>query len=144
MTPQQIDLVQASFAKVAPIAPAAASLFYGRLFDVAPQVRPLFRKDMDEQGRKLMATLSVVVNGLKRLDNILPGVQMLAVRHVAYGVKAEHYEIVGQSLLWTLEQGLGADFTPEVRQAWAEAFGLLSGAMIAAAYPALAETASRT
>ena len=134
MTPNQIDLVQSSFAKVAPIAEAAAGLFYGRLFEIAPEVTPLFQGDMAEQGRKLMATLGVVVNGLKNLDAILPAAKALAVRHVDYGVKAADYTPVGEALVWTLEKGLGDDFTAEVKSAWLAAYGVLSSVMIAEAY----------
>ncbi|TJW35805.1 MAG: hemin receptor, partial [Mesorhizobium sp.] len=91
MTPSQIDLVQSSFVKVAPIAETAASLFYERLFEIAPEVKPLFNRDMKEQGRKLMATLGLVINGLKNLDAILPAAKSLAAKHVSYGVRAEHY-----------------------------------------------------
>ena len=134
MTPQQVELVQSSFAKVVPIADAAAALFYGRLFEIAPRVKPLFEHDMAEQGRKLMTTLGVVVNGLKDLEAILPAARALAVRHVAYGVRAADYAPVGEALLWTLEKGLGDAFTPDVAAAWTEAYGALSGVMIAAAY----------
>jgi len=134
MTQDQIDLVQSSFAKVGPIADTAAGLFYERLFEIAPQVRPLFRRDMKEQGRKLMATLGLVIKGLKNLDAILPAAGSLAAKHVSYGVRAEHYRPVGEALIWTLEQGLGPDFTPELRDAWLEAYATLSGAMIEAAY----------
>jgi nitric oxide dioxygenase len=136
MNSEQIELVQGSFAKVAPIADTAAGLFYGRLFEIAPQVRPMFKDNIDEQGRKLMATLALVVNGLNNLGEIVPIAEKLAVRHVDYGVKAEHYPVVGEALLWTLEQGLGEDFTPPVKAAWMQAYTVLSGAMIAAAYPA--------
>ena len=135
MTPEQIDDIQASFTKVAPIAPAAAALFYDRLFTIAPEVKPLFKSDIKEQGAKLMGTLAVVVNGLRNLDAVVPVAQQLAVRHVGYGVKAEHYAPVGAALIWTLEQGLKDDFTPKVREAWMAAYNALSGAMIAAAYP---------
>lgn len=138
MNSEQIDLVQASFAKVAPIAPMAAGLFYGRLFEIAPEVKPLFKGDMDEQGRKLMATLGVVVKGLRQLGEIVPVAQRLAVRHVDFGVKAEHYAPVGSALIWTLEKGLGEDFTPAVKEAWSQAYATLSGVMISAAYPATA------
>ena len=133
MTPTQIDLVQGSFAKVVPIADTAAGLFYGRLFEIAPEVKPLFKGDMTTQGQKLMATLGVVVAGLKDLPRIVPAAQNLARKHVGYGVKTEHYAPVGAALLWTLEQGLGEAFTPEVKTAWADAYGLLSSVMIAAA-----------
>lgn len=138
MTPDQIDLVQQSFQQVKPIANEAAALFYGRLFEIAPEVRPMFKGDVSEQGRKLMATLSVVVNGLKSPETILPAIKALAVKHVAYGVTEAHYAPVGAALLWTLEQGLDDAFTPEVEEAWAAAYGLLSGVMIDAAATASA------
>ena len=138
MTPEQVILIQQSFAKVAPIAQQAAALFYGRLFEIAPEVKPLFRGDMSEQGRKLMATLAVVVNGLSNLESILPAASALAKNHVAYGVKATHYAPVGAALLWTLERGLGADWTPEVQNAWSAAYATLSNFMIGEAYGAAA------
>jgi nitric oxide dioxygenase len=141
MTPTQVKLVQDSFAKVAPIAEPAAAMFYGRLFEIAPEVKPLFRGDMKEQGRKLMTTLRVVVNGLADLGTILPAASALAKRHVGYGVRPEHYEPVGEVLIWTLERGLGAQWTPEVAAAWTAAYATLSGFMIGEAYgrPAAAE-----
>ena len=117
MTPEQIKAIQESFAKVVPISEQAAALFYGRLFEIAPSVKPLFRGDMTEQGRKLMATLAVVVNGLTNLESIFPAASALAKRHVGYGVKPIHYPIVGEALLWTLQRGIGADWTPELAEA---------------------------
>ncbi len=134
MTPDQVALVQDSFKKVVPIADVAAGLFYGRLFEIAPEVKPMFRGDIKEQGRKLMTTLGVVVTGLTRLETVLPAASALAKKHVDYGVKAEHYAPVGAALLWTLEKGLGDDWTPELAQAWGTAYGTLSGFMIAEAY----------
>jgi hemoglobin-like flavoprotein len=134
MTPGQIKIVQDSFAKVAPISEKAAELFYGRLFEIAPQVRAMFPDDMTEQRKKLMATLAIVVNGLNNLDTILPAASALAKRHVSYGAEAAHYPIVGQALLWTLEQGLGPSWTPEVAAAWTGAYTTLSGFMINEAY----------
>jgi hemoglobin-like flavoprotein len=138
MTAEQKLLVQTTFAKVVPIADTAAALFYGRLFEIDPALRPLFKGDLVEQGRKLMQMIGVAVNGLDRLDQIVPAVQQLGVRHVAYGVKDEHYATVAAALLWTLEQGLGADFTPEVRTAWTAAYTLLADTMKAAAATAAA------
>ncbi len=134
MTPSQVQLVQDSFSKVAPIADQAAQLFYGRLFEIAPEVKPLFHSDMTEQGRKLMGTLTVVVRGLTDLNSILPAASALAKKHVGYGVKPSHYAPVGAALLWTLEQGLGPDWTPPVAEAWTTAYGVLSGYMIEEAY----------
>lgn len=138
MTPADIDLVKTTWARVVPIKDTAASLFYGRLFELDPSVRPLFKGDITEQGSKLMATLNVVVGSLDKLDAVAPVAQALAVRHVAWGVRPEHYDTVGAALLWTLEQGLGAAFTPDVKAAWTEAYATLAGAMKSAAYPAAA------
>lgn len=130
-----IDLVQASFAKVGPIADTAAQLFYADLFETAPEVKPYFANaNMADQGTKLMTTIGVVVKGLRDLDKIVPVAEQLAVRHVDYGVSAQDYDKVGASLLRTLEKGLGDDWTPETAMAWTKAYGTLSSVMIAAAY----------
>jgi len=134
MTPTQVSLVQNSFAKVVPIADQAAEIFYGRLFETAPQVKPLFKGDMAKQRRALMGTLGVVVNGLSDLPSILPAASALAKKHVAYGVEASHYPVVGAALLWTLEKGLGEAWTPDLAAAWTDAYGTLSGFMIGEAY----------
>lgn len=134
MTPNDKKLVQESFAKVAPIADQAAALFYQNLFTGDPSLKPLFKGDMAEQGKKLMKMIAVAVNGLDRLDAIVPAVQDLGRRHVKYGVRPQHYDTVGAALLLTLEQGLGAAFTPEVRQAWVTVYGVLATTMKDAAY----------
>jgi hemoglobin-like flavoprotein len=134
MTPDQIQLVQQSFAKVAPISEQAAVIFYDRLFEVAPAVKAMFPADLTEQRKKLMATLAYVVNGLGHLESVLPAASALAIRHVGYGAKAEHYPVVGGALLWTLEKGLGEAWTPDVAAAWTAAYGTLSGFMISEAY----------
>jgi hemoglobin-like flavoprotein len=133
MTPHQIKLVQTSFARVAPIAATAADLFYGRLFEIAPQVRAMFPDDLSEQKKKLMAMLGAAVGGLSHFDTLVPAVQALGRRHSGYGVTAAHYTPVGAALLWTLQQGLGDAFTPEVKDAWATAYIILSTTMIDAA-----------
>jgi len=130
LTPQQIQLIQSSFEKVVPITEKAAELFYGRLFETAPHVKPLFaQSNMKDQGKKLMDMLTVVVRGLNRLDQLVPAVQQLGQRHARYGVKDEHYAPVGAALLWTLEQGLGPAFTSETREAWGTAYGVLATTM---------------
>lgn len=134
MTPDQVKLVQDSFQKVAPIADTAADLFYDRLFEIAPQVRSLFPKDLAEQKKKLMAMLTTVVTNLDKLESILPSASALAKRHVAYGTKPEHYPVVGEALLWTLEKGLGGAWTKELAAAWTAAYTVLSGYMISEAY----------
>ena len=134
MTPDQVRLVQESFAKLVPIADQAASMFYERLFEIAPQVRAMFPPDMAEQQRKLMATLTIVVGGLSNLESILPAASSLATRHVAYGARPEHYPVVGAALLWTLEQGLGKEWNEEVADAWTAAYAMLSDFMIKPAW----------
>jgi nitric oxide dioxygenase len=134
MNAAQIQLVQDSFAKVAPISEQAAVIFYDRLFEVAPSVKAMFPADLTEQRKKLMATLAVVVGGLSNLEAILPAASALAKRHVAYGAKPEHYPVVGSTLLWTLEKGLGDAWTPDVASAWTAAYGVLSNFMITEAY----------
>jgi hemoglobin-like flavoprotein len=131
MTPRQVALVQESFAKIVPIGEQAAALFYDRLFAIDPSTRPLFRGDMKSQGAKLMAAIGAVVKSLDRIDTMLDDLRTLARRHHRYGVREEHCASVGAALLWMLEQGLGFDFTPDVREAWATAYDLLSGDMIA-------------
>ena len=129
MTPQQIKTVQASFADVKPIAATAADLFYNRLFTLDPALRPMFKGDMRQQGQMLMGMIGSAVQGLSDLERLAPVVRQLGARHVRYGVRTEHYTVVGSALLWTLEQGLGARFTPAVREAWASAYGLLANVM---------------
>ena len=133
MTPEQTVLVKESWAKVLPIADKAAELFYRRLFEIDPALRPLFNGNMKEQGAKLMKMINTAVNGLDRLEAIVPAVQVLGQRHVEYGVKDKDYDTVGSALLWTLEKGLGDAFTPEVEDAWASVYGLLADTMKAAA-----------
>ena len=132
MTPRQIQLVRSSFETVAPIADVAATIFYRRLFDLDPALRALFPSDLTAQKRNLMQTLTVVVKNLDRLEGILPAVEALGQRHATYRVRRDDYETVGAALLDTLEEGLGEAFTQEVRTAWAAAYGLLAGVMIAA------------
>lgn len=137
MLDEDIRLVQTSFAKVVPIKDAAAELFYSRLFLIAPEVEPMFRGDMKDQGAKLMATLGVVVKGLSDLDALLPVAEDLAARHVTYGVRPAHYKPVGEALIWTLRNGLGDEFTAATEAAWTKAYGTLSNAMIRSAYAEL-------
>jgi len=137
VTAAEVELVQSSWAKVEPIADTAADLFYGRLFEIAPETKTLFPTEMAEQKKKLMQTLAVCVNGLNDLGEIVPAVQALGKRHVGYKVSDSHYDSVGAALLWTLGQGLGDDFTPETASAWTTIYGVLATTMKEAA----AETA---
>lgn len=129
MSPDQVKLVQDSFAKVRPIAAQAADLFYGRLFEIAPDVRGLFPDDMSEQKKKLMTMLAMVVTSLHHADKIVPAVQELGRRHAGYDVRDVHYRHVGEALIWTLEQGLGPAFTAAVKDAWVAAYTTLATIM---------------
>jgi nitric oxide dioxygenase len=132
MNTQQIELVQASFEKVRPIADQAAETFYQRLFEIAPHYQHMFKNNMKKQGAMLMSTLGLAVGSLNDLEKILPAVQALGRRHAGYGVTAEHYQPVAEAFLWTLEYYLGEAFTPELQAAWVEAYTILAGAMIEA------------
>jgi hemoglobin-like flavoprotein len=138
MTPAQMALIRVSFSAVRPIADTAAALFYGRLFELDPSLRPMFKRDMEEQGRMLMQVIGVAVASLDRLETLVPVLHDLGRRHSEYGVQDAHYDTVAQALLWTLEQGLGEKFTPDVREAWTTVYGLLARTMQAGARPALA------
>jgi nitric oxide dioxygenase len=135
MTPEQIQLVRLSFVKVMDIKAAAGRLFYDRLFSIAPEVRPMFKGDIGAQADKLMETLGVAISALKNPAALSPILTQLAKRHAGYGVRDEHYDKVGEALLWTLEQGLGDAFTPEVKKAWAELYGVVASTMKSAAKP---------
>lgn len=136
MQAQTVQLVQQSWAKVAPIAPQAAALFYTNLFERDPQLQSLFTGNMTAQGAKLMQMISAAVARLDQPNVLLPILQQLGVRHKDYGVKDAHYSTVGAALLQTLEQGLGDDFTPDVRQAWTDVYGVMAETMMAAAHKA--------
>jgi hemoglobin-like flavoprotein len=133
LTVNDIALVRTSFAQIVPIQQVAADLFYDRLFEGAPNLRELFPADLREQKRKLMQMIATAVGSLNNLNDILPKVKALGARHSGYGVTDGHYGIVGEALLWTLEQGLGKECTPEVRSAWAKVYGILSATMQAGA-----------
>jgi len=133
VTPDVQRLVRESFAKLAPNAEATAGVFYDRLFALDPSLRSLFKGDIAEQGRKLMTMIGTAVANLHRLEAIVPTVQDLGRRHVGYGVEPTHYQTVAAALLWTLEQGLGDDFTSETRQAWVECYTTLASTMQQAA-----------
>ena len=135
MDTKQIELVQASFEVVRPMANQAAEIFYRRLFEIAPQYRAMFKHDMSKQGAMLMSTLGLAVGSLKNLETILPAVRSLGQRHAAYGVKPEDYQPVAEAFLWTLESAFGDAFTPELKEAWVAAFTTLATVMIEASEP---------
>jgi hemoglobin-like flavoprotein len=129
MNAQQIALVQTTFEKVEPIAQQTGELFYARLFEMDPTIRPLFKGDIKKQALMLMTVIGLAVRGLDRPQSIQEAVSSLGARHSSYGVGSADYNTFGAALIWALEQSMGNDFTPEVKEAWVEAFGVLSDAM---------------
>jgi nitric oxide dioxygenase len=107
----------------------AGRMFYERLFAIAPETRPLFKIDVENQARKLMDTLAVAISSLRDMPSLLVMLETMAIRHVSYGVRDEHYDKVGDALLWTLERVLGANFTPEVRAAWVTLYQTVASVM---------------
>lgn len=134
MDRETIVLVQMSLKNIAPIADQIGATFYARLFETHPELRPLFAEDIAPQSKKLVQMLAMVVNGLHRLNALKPAIEDLARRHEDYGVVPEHYPVVGKTLIWALEQGLGDAFTPDVKRAWIIAYRTLSRTMIAATH----------
>ena len=141
MNEKQIELVQSSWEHVLPIADVAAELFYTRLFVLDPSLKSMFQTDLSQQGTRLMRAISFAVNGLSKPEEIVPVLEHLGRRHVSYGVVTDHYTTVGAAFLWTLEQGLQDHFTDAVREAWTEAYTLMSDTMIKAAEKAILEGA---
>ncbi len=129
MTSEEIKLIRESFDRVKSMAELAAQLFYQRLFELDPRLRQLFKSDLREQGRKLMQMIGVAVKGLDHPEELLPAVRSLGARHAAYGVSDADYDTVGAALIWTLETGLGAAFTPETKDGWLKAYNLLATTM---------------
>tara|TARA_Y100001934_G_scaffold20904_1_gene23780 strand:- start:1608 stop:2072 length:465 start_codon:yes stop_codon:yes gene_type:complete len=130
ITPENIDTIRRSWSLVTPIADEAAALFYDRLFEIDPTVIPLFKAtDMAAQRRKLMDVIGTVVRSLEEIETLIPTVEALGRRHVGYGVEDRHYDSVGAALLWTLEQGLGDQWSATTASAWRDAYGLLAGVM---------------
>jgi nitric oxide dioxygenase len=133
LTAHEIALVRLSFQRVVPMKAKVADLFYDRLFEVAPGVRVLFPPDLHEQKRKLMTMIATAVGALNDLPGLIPAVKDLGARHVTYGATAAHYDVVGAVLLWTLERGLGDEFTPDIRAAWTKVYDVLAATMLAGA-----------
>jgi len=134
ITPEQARLVRETFAKVEPIAEAAAEMFYNKLFELRPDVRSLFTRDLGEQGKMLMQTLKLAIESLDNLNKLVPALKTLGGRHREYGVKDADYVDVASALLWTLEQGLGDDFTAEVKEAWTTVYTALTQVMLEGAH----------
>lgn len=133
LTARQKSLVQTSWSQVEPIAETAATLFYAKLFELDPALKPLFTSDPKEQGKKLMTMIAFAVRGLDNLAALVPAVQTMGKRHTGYGVQDSHYATVGAALIWTLGQGLGPAFTDEVKEAWTAVYTILADTMKAGA-----------
>lgn len=133
MTPQQIELVKKTWVMVVPIADTAAELFYGRLFELEPSYRAMFKNDMTEQGKKLMKTINIAVEALDDVEPLIPTLKQMGADHAGYGVVDRDYNVVGAALLWTLEQGLDEAFTDEVKNAWGAVYEVLANTMKAGA-----------
>lgn len=132
MTPEQIRLIRNTWRRIEPIGHRAARLFYAKLFDTDPSLRPLFKRNLDFQGQKLVIMIDAAIRGLEQPDALAPTLTRLGRRHAAYGVRPEHYDTVGRCLLWTLEQGLGPALNAEARAAWAELYQRLASQMLSA------------
>lgn len=138
MTPDQIRRVRTSFSLLLPNAKEAAALFYANLFDADPSLRPLFRSNVEQQGVKLMQALGAAVGLLEKPEVLLPVLRQMGARHGGYGVKPEHYGVVGATLLKTLGQGLGDAFDAETRSAWAALYAVVADTMIESGRPQMA------
>ena len=131
MTKDQILLVKKSWGIFREIDPVlVGDVFYSKLFFDMPYLEKLFHTPKEDQSRKLIEMLSIVVGRLDRLEELSEEIKQLAIRHVRYGVKEDHYKAVGSALLWTLRQGLGNDWNEKVHDAWATCFQILSETMI--------------
>ena len=129
MTPAEIQLIRSSFPAICTMPGPLSVLFYGRLFELDPTLRPIFRQDVALQGRKLMDMLTLVIDNLDHLDSLTPALRALGQRHVGYGVRPEHYAAVSRSFLWALGQCLETEFYPDVKAAWAAVLEVISGRM---------------
>jgi hemoglobin-like flavoprotein len=135
MTPEQVQIIRLTFSQAMSSKDKVGRMFYDRLFEIAPETRPMFKGDIDAQSRKLMDTLALAIGMLRDMPTLVATLQALAKRHVAYGVRDEHYDTVGAALLWTLEKALGSAFTPEARTAWATLYGAVAKIMRDAVKP---------
>lgn len=133
LSTEQKQIVQQSFAQILPNAEQLAALFYDRLFQLDPDLRPLFQSDLEQQQKKFIQTLEIAVHGLYNLRVMVPVLQRLAIRHIDYGVRSEHYDTVGEALIWTLEQGLADRFTGKERTSWVALYDFIASVMTEAA-----------
>ena len=133
LEPSEVRIVKQTYAMVNCVVTTASKLFYDRLFELAPELRGMFKGDLRSQGFKLMATLKFMVDALDNPAMMASLTQRMGEQHSMFGVREEHYEVFGEALLWMLQQTLGRSFTPEVREAWANAYTLWTDMMKEAA-----------
>lgn len=131
---EERELLRSSFRTVSRSGPQAANRFYEILFGISPSIRALFVNDLEQQGAQFISKLGLIVADLQNVDSLVPVLEDLALRHVAYGVRPEHYALVGRALQQMLAEVLEDEFTPETREAWAKAYAEISGLMIRSAY----------
>ena len=133
MTPGQKNLVRRSFIKILPISDCISTLFIIRLSELDPELRQLFDRVVEFQEHEFREVVAAAIIALEDFESVLPEIEKLGQRYAGYNIKNRHYDSVRQALLWSLEQGLDVEFTPATKEAWNVMFGLLSGAMKAAA-----------
>jgi hemoglobin-like flavoprotein len=132
-----VELLQSSFEQVKPAAPQLTSRFYELIFTDYPDLKPLFaHTDMAEQRKKLLQSLVLVIDNLRAPEVLDRSLKGLGTRHVQYGVLPAHYPPIGQCLIKALQETAGTAWTPEVQQAWIEAYGAVTALMLDGAnYP---------
>lgn len=133
MNENEIALVKKTWKMFRAVDPSiVGDVFYTRLFTYNPSLRKMFPASMNEQYQKLIEMISIIVSRLERPHEVSHEISALARRHVKYGVRPGHYKLVGKALLWTLQQGLGKDWTPDIEAAWIECYNILSNTMVKA------------
>lgn len=131
MTEEQIIIVKKTWKMFRGVDPSViGDTFYSKLFADHPALRKMFPHNLEEQYKKLMYMLNIIVGRLEKMEELNHEIMAMGQRHVGYGVRPSHYRLVGDALLWTLKQGLGRDWTPEVEQAWARCYGVVAERMM--------------
>jgi hemoglobin-like flavoprotein len=142
MTPQQIKIVRENVERIAPVADKATTTFCDRLFALDSSLRLMFDENSAERKQELLMMLKFAVETLDRIDVFMPSLEALGRKHVGYGVRDEHYDAIGASLILTLRQMFGKEFTLETEKAWLETYTLVAGTMRRAAKQTRAKSAA--
>jgi hemoglobin-like flavoprotein len=129
LTPEAIQAVRAGFARIAPIREEIGGLFYGKLFEMDPGLRPLFGDNLEAQSRMLMTAIQMVIDSLDSPENVARHLSEVGRRHGAYGAQMRDFDTFGAALIWSLQQGLGPDYTPQFETGWVGAFDLIRNVM---------------